>query len=273
MNKRLVNPNGAPYVGRTAYQRRSLPGVRQDLDQIETDMQRARRLRIETEKRLADAMIDCAWLEEQWALSEQRTLTLAGTMSAMQDRIASLEQSSSANATKQFVSQQIAAIIGTSPVLLDTLQEIATSIGNDPHLYDTMITKLGEKATPADIAAAVSAEVTARNAAITTTMNAEIAARSYADTQEAQARTALDTRVTSLEATRTRKFAASFGNGLLTSFTFTHNFNTTDVLVQVFVAASGGLLTPLSVSKTVNTVTITFLAAVALNANRVVIVG
>lgn len=81
---------------------------------------------------------------------------------------------------------------------------------------------------------------------------------------------ALDARLAALEASRVRKFCQSIGNGVLASFTLTHNFNTTDVIVQVFTPT--GIIVPLSVSRAANAVTITFALALAAN-SRVVILG
>lgn len=124
-------------------------------------------------------------------------------------------------------------------------------------------------------------EVNARNNAITAMTNAESAARIYADSQEGQARIAadkvLDDKITALQvdlATRIRKYATDIGNGVLTTFTITHNLGTTDVTVQVFSKATLALLTPQTLTVLdANRVRLTFLLAVANGANRVVVTG
>ncbi len=128
------------------------------------------------------------------------------------------------------------------------------------------------------------AEVTARNAAITSAVNAEAVSRGNADSAESAARinadaaeiTARQNADAALQTsinTKAGRYAATFGNGVLTSFTFTHGLGTADVIVQVYAVAGGGLLTPLSVARTATTVTVTFLAAVSTNGNRIVIIG
>jgi hypothetical protein len=70
-----------------------------------------------------------------------------------------------------------------------------------------------------------------------------------------------------------RKVAASVGNASATSFAIVHNFNSEDVLVQVFDNASHDTVETDVVRTDVNTVTISFAVAPASNAYRVVIVG
>lgn len=70
-----------------------------------------------------------------------------------------------------------------------------------------------------------------------------------------------------------RKVAANVGNNTNTSFAIVHNFNSEDVLVQVFDNASHDTVETDVVRTDVNTVTISFAVAPASNAYRVVIVG
>jgi hypothetical protein len=70
-----------------------------------------------------------------------------------------------------------------------------------------------------------------------------------------------------------RKFADTVGNGTLTSFVLTHNFNTRDVTVTVYDAASYAEVFTDVAHSTADTVTVAFAEAPTLNQYRVVIVG
>lgn len=67
------------------------------------------------------------------------------------------------------------------------------------------------------------------------------------------------------------KYAASVGNGTDTVFTVTHNFNSRDVIPYVYDNATYEGVQPVAINATVNTVTVTFAAAPATNAYRVVV--
>jgi hypothetical protein len=70
-----------------------------------------------------------------------------------------------------------------------------------------------------------------------------------------------------------RKFAASVGNGSLTTITVTHNLNTLDVQVEIY-AVSGGETVIADVVRTgVNAVDVTFAVAPTTNQYRVVVFG
>lgn len=71
----------------------------------------------------------------------------------------------------------------------------------------------------------------------------------------------------------TRKAAANVGNGAATSFAVSHNFNTEDVLVQVFDNATHDTVETDVVRTDVNTVTVSFTTAPGSNAYRVVVIG
>ena len=70
-----------------------------------------------------------------------------------------------------------------------------------------------------------------------------------------------------------RKYAVSVGNGALTSFVLTHGFNTRDVTVTVYDAATYAEVFTDAAHSTVNTVTVSFAEAPTTDQYRVVIVG
>ncbi|MBA7987781.1 phage tail protein [Enterobacter asburiae] len=47
--------------------------------------------------------------------------------------------------TTEFVARAIAALAGTAPETLDTLEELADALGNDPNFATTVLNKLAEK--------------------------------------------------------------------------------------------------------------------------------
>ena len=71
----------------------------------------------------------------------------------------------------------------------------------------------------------------------------------------------------------TKKATANVGNGSNLSFEVTHNFNTEDVLVQVFDNATHDTVETDVVRTSVNVVTVSFTTAPASNAYRVVVIG
>lgn len=70
-----------------------------------------------------------------------------------------------------------------------------------------------------------------------------------------------------------RKFSTAVGNGAATSFVLTHNFNTRDVTVTVYDAATYAEVFTDAAHSTVNTVTVAFAEAPTADQYRVVIVG
>jgi hypothetical protein len=70
-----------------------------------------------------------------------------------------------------------------------------------------------------------------------------------------------------------RKYAANIGDGATTAITVTHNLGTKDVEVTVFDIASGDEEIPDVNHTTINAVTVTYAAAPASNAKRVVVQG
>lgn len=74
-------------------------------------------------------------------------------------------------------------------------------------------------------------------------------------------------------ATGLSRFATNIGDGAATSYTVTHNLGTLDVVVEVFENSTGAQVFVDVVHATINTVTITFGAAPAANAYRVVVIG
>ncbi len=73
--------------------------------------------------------------------------------------------------------------------------------------------------------------------------------------------------------TLARKVAKTVGNGVDTSFTLVHSFNTRDVLIQVFDASSYDTVIADTIRTDADTVTITFSTAPSSNAFRVVVIG
>jgi hypothetical protein len=70
-----------------------------------------------------------------------------------------------------------------------------------------------------------------------------------------------------------RKVAKSVGNSVDTSFTIVHDWDTTDVMVQVFEASTGETVIADTVRTDQDTVTVSFSVAPASNAYRVVLIG
>lgn len=70
-----------------------------------------------------------------------------------------------------------------------------------------------------------------------------------------------------------QKYAVTIGDGTATSFTVTHNFNTTDVLTQVKEIANNELVIADVTTPTSTTVGIAFNSAPALNSHRVTVIG
>lgn len=72
---------------------------------------------------------------------------------------------------------------------------------------------------------------------------------------------------------RVRRFAQTIGDGSATSYTLTHNFNTRDVLVNVYNSSTNEEIICDVVRNTVNTVNCVFASAPTTNSIRVVIFG
>ena len=66
----------------------------------------------------------------------------------------------------------VAALVGSAPEVLDTIQEIAAALNNDPNVINNLLTQVGTKETKADAAAKL------------------VEAKAYADTVAAAAQTA-----------------------------------------------------------------------------------
>lgn len=72
---------------------------------------------------------------------------------------------------------------------------------------------------------------------------------------------------------RIRKASASVGDGSGTSFAVTHNFNTTDVVVNTFLISTGEEINCEVTRNSVNQVTVEFSAAPTSSSIRVVVIG
>lgn len=70
-----------------------------------------------------------------------------------------------------------------------------------------------------------------------------------------------------------RKVVKTVGNGVDASFTLVHDFDTTDVMVQVYDASSGDTVIADTVRTDQDTVTITFASAPSSNAFKVIVIG
>lgn len=70
------------------------------------------------------------------------------------------------------------------------------------------------------------------------------------------------------------RYAQSFGDGVLTSITITHNLGTVDVSVQVYENATGLPIIPLTMTRTsASVVTMTFTLAPTSNQYRIIVIG
>lgn len=70
-----------------------------------------------------------------------------------------------------------------------------------------------------------------------------------------------------------KKLGFTFGDGAATSFTLTHNLNTMDVMFRVYNASSGAEPLVEVSGATVNTITVVFQPAPALNSMKAVVMG
>lgn len=70
-----------------------------------------------------------------------------------------------------------------------------------------------------------------------------------------------------------RKYAANLGDGTSKVYTVTHNLGTLDVCVTVFSVSTGNEVIADVTNTTTNTLTVTFTAAPATNAYRIVVIG
>lgn len=86
---------------------------------------------------------------------------------------------------------------------------------------------------------------------------------------------ALDGRLDTVEANGgpVKKYAATFGNGTLTSITLTHNLNTQDVSTQIREVSTNAVVECDITNTTVNTITLGFTNPPATNSLRAVILG
>lgn len=111
------------------------------------------------------------------------------------------------------------------------------------------------------------------NASETTAGKIEIATQAETDTGTDDARAITPLKLANWSG-RMRKAAALVGDGAATSFAVTHNFNTRDVLVQVYRNSGSYDEIICEVRRnTVNQVTVLFAAAPAANAFEVVVIG
>lgn len=131
------------------------------------------------------------------------------------------------------IQAQLASFVGAAPTVLDTWAELVTQIQADQSGL----------------------------AALTLSVNA--------NTTNTAANT---TRIEALEAVSvTAPFKQTIGNALLSAFTLTHNFGTTDVTFEVFTIADGQTVYPVIKRTGINTASIDFGTFVpALNSHRVI---
>lgn len=129
-------------------------------------------------------------------------------------------------------------------------------------------------ATDAQVASAIAVETAAREAAAATGATNIQAAFAGVTAARVAGDNALDARLDTIEANFTRKYAVAVGNGSATSFTVTHNLNTSDVVVSVRDASSNAVVVAAVTHSTDNTVTVEVNGtAPANNALKVVVIG
>jgi hypothetical protein len=74
-------------------------------------------------------------------------------------------------------------------------------------------------------------------------------------------------------ASRPKRYSASIGDAAATQYTVTHNLNTLDCVVQVFLNSTGASVLVDILRTGVNAVRVDFAVAPALNAYRVVVIA
>lgn len=111
------------------------------------------------------------------------------------------------------------------------------------------------------------------NATEATAGKAEIATQAEVDALTDDARFITPLKLANWSA-RVKKFSVLIGDGIATSFTLNHNFNTRDLKVAVFLNSGNYDEVIVEIQRpTVNTVTVVFASAPSLNQYKVVIIG
>jgi hypothetical protein len=119
--------------------------------------------------------------------------------------------------------------------------------------------------------AVVPSSLSARTATETRTGIAEIATQAETDAGTDDTRIVTPLKLTTFINNRTGGYATNVGNAAATSFTVTHNLNTRDVTVAIYDNTTYDLVYADVAVTTVNTITVVFATAPALNAYRVVV--
>ena len=168
---------------------------------------------------------------------------------------------STGNTITDRIATAVSDLVDGAPGLLDTLNELAAAIGDDENFASTITTSIGEK-----VAKSGDTMTGALVLSGDPTLDLHAATKSYVDTEVSAALSGF-------------KYAAN--NTSLTptsgsvSWTVTHNLGTRDVTVQVFELASYQQVEVDVVRTNTTTVTLSWVAASAVDADsyRVVVVG
>lgn len=193
------------------------------------------------------------------------------------------------------IKKAVADLVASAPAVLDTLKELADALGSDPNFATSVAGQIGaETQARQDGDSSLHDEIvnetsraTGVESGLQTAIDAEASARVQAVSQEASARqgadSALSGRLDTLEGADTvtgsvakaEKDAKAYADALVsshkatadwlggTSVTLAHNWNTKDVLVQVYDSSNGQTILT-DVSRDANSVTCTSVSAASM---------
>ena len=165
---------------------------------------------------------------------------------------------SAGNTVKDRIDSAINNLVDGAPGLLDTLNEIAAAINDDENYFTTVTNAINEKQDTLIPGNGVDIDGSSN---ITVKLGTGLTFDGSGN-------------IVPQSGYGVRKYATSIGDASLTSFPVTHEFNTKDVIVQVFQNAADFGQVETDVEHTdVDYVTIKFASAPALNEFRVVVTG